>query len=410
MATTNTPTTLASRLKEIYPDGPTQLVPAANELVGKRLKFKKELQHGEKVRFDVQLSGEQGFSMGTGEITLLGSVAQISEKAEVTGFSIVLQSNVSYDAISRAKTSKQAFAAFNNSKFIPSAESFRTRQEILAMHGRQGIAVVAAAGVTGQVISISPASWCSAMLLTMKGATIEAWTAVAGSGSQHDSDLVMGALSIANKTITVVGTCSSVVAADILFLKHQRSVGPIGLMDIAKNVGTLYNISAVTYELWKANAYDVGTSALTLGKISLASALPADKGCAEKLTCLVPNKAFQGMVNDQAALREYGANYNSGKAENGFESIVFHGCTGPIEVIPYMFCKEGEFIMFPERYTYLIGSEEMTNQIGQSGDIFFDLESTSSKQLRYFSDWTVFCEKPGYITYGTRSDSLALHT
>jgi len=75
-----------------------------------------------------------------------------------------------------------------------------------------------------------------------------------------------------------------------------------------------------------------------------------------------------------------------------------------------MFCKEGEFIMFPERYTYLIGSEEMTNQIGQSGDIFFDLESTSAKQLRYFSDWTVFCEKPGYIVYGTRSDSLALHT
>jgi hypothetical protein len=52
----------------------------------------------------------------------------------------------------------------------------------------------------------------------------------------------------------------------------------------------------------------------------------------------------------------------------------------------------------------------MTNQIGQSGDVYFDLESTSSKQLRYFSDWTVFCEKPGYIVYGTRSDSLALHT
>jgi hypothetical protein len=408
MATTNTPTTLASRLKEIYPEGPTVLVPASNELVGKRLKFKKDLQHGEKVRFDVQLSGEQGFSMGTGEITLNGSVAQVSEKAEVTGFSIVLQSNVSYDLISRAKTNKQAFAAFNNSKFIPAAESFRTRQEILAMHGRQGIAVVTS--VSSQVITITPASWCSAMLLTMKGATIEAWTAVAGSGSQHDGDLTVGALSIANKTITVVGTCSSVAQGDILFLKHQRSVGPIGIMDIAKNAGTLYNISAVTYELWKANAYDVGTSALTLGKVSLSSALAADKGCAEKLTCLVPNKSFQGMVNDQAALREYGANYNSGKAETGFESIDFHGATGLISIVPYMFCKEGEFVMFPERYTYLIGSEEMTNQIGQSGDVFFDLESTSAKQLRYFSDWTVFCEKPGFIVYGTRSDSLALHT
>lgn len=408
MAATNTPATLASRLKEVYPEGPTVLVPAGNELHGKRLKFRKDLIQGEKIRFDVQLSGEQGFSMGSGEVTLLGAVAQLSEKAEVSGYSVILQSNVSYDAISRAKTSKQAFAQFNNSKYIPSAESFRTRAEILSMHGRQGIAVVSS--VSSQVITITPASWCSAMLLTMKGAVIEAWTAVAGSGSQHDSDLTVGALSIANKTVTVVGTCSSVVANDILFLKHQRSAGPIGLMDIAKNAGSLYNISAATYELWKANAYDVGTSALTLGKVSLASAYAADKGCAEKLTCFVPNKAFQGMINDQAALRDHGANYNPAKFENGAESIVFHGATGAIEIIPYMFCKEGEFIMFPERFTYLLGSEEMTNQIGQSGDIYFDLESTSSKQLRWFGDFTVFCEKPGFIVVGTRSDGLALHS
>lgn len=408
MATTNTPTTIASRLKEVYPDGPSVLVPSANELHGKRLKFRKDLQAGEKIRFDVQLSGEQGFTVGTGEVTLLGAVAQISEKAEVSGVSVILQSNVSYDAISRAKTSKAAFVQFNNSKYIPSAESYRTRCEILAMgYGNQGIAKVTS--VSSQVITITAGSWCSAMLLTMKGAVIQAYTALTG-GSQHDGDLTVGALSIANKTITVVGTCSSVVADDILFLKGHRAASPVGLMDIAKNTGTLHNISATTYELWKANSYDVGTSALTLGKVSLASAMSADKGCNEKLTCLVPNKAFQSMVNDQAALREHGANYNSAKAETGFESIVFHGASGPLEVIPYMFSKEGEFVMFPERYTYILGSEEMTNQVGQSGDIYFDLESTSAKQIRWFGDWTTFCEKPGWITYGTRSDALALHT
>lgn len=408
MATTNTPTTIASRLKEVYPEGPTVLVPSCNELHGKRLKFRKDLQAGEKVRFDVQLAGEQGFTVGQGEVTLLGAVAQESAKAEVSGYTVVLQSNVSYDAISRAKTSKQAFVQFNNSKYIPSAESYRTRCEILAMgYGNQGIAKVTS--VAGQVITITPASWCSAMLLTLKGATIQAFDALTA-GSQHNGDMVIGALSIANKTITVTGTCAAVVLNDFLFLKGHRATSPIGLMDIAKNTGTLYSISAATYELWAANAYDVGTSALTLGKVSLASAMAADKGCNEVLTCLVPNKAFQSMVNDQAALREYGANYNPAKAENGFESIVFHGAVGKIEVIPYMFSKEGEFVMFPERYTYLIGSEEMTNQVGQSGDIYFDLESTSAKQIRWFSDWTVFCEKPGWIVYGTRSDGLALHT
>jgi hypothetical protein len=410
MSATNTPTTLASRLKEVYPQGPTVLVPSTNELFGKRLEFRKDIEHGKKIVFDVQLSGEQGFTVGTGDVTLLGAVAQTSAPAEVTGVSVILQSNVSYDAISRAKTSKQAFVAFNNQKYIPSAESYRTRCELLAMgYGRQGLGILSADDDGAGGLTISAGSWCAALWLTMLGATIQAYTALTG-GSQHDGDMVVSAVNVTTRTVTVTGTSTSLASGDILFLKGHRGIAPIGIMDIAKNTGVLHAISAATYALWAANAYDVGTSALTLGKISLASALSADKGCNEKLTCFVPNKAFQGMVNDQAALREYGANYNPAKAETGFESIVFNGATGKIEIVPYMFSKEGEFVMFPERYTYLLGSEEMTNQLAKDGDIMFDLESTSAKQIRWFGDWTVFCEKPGFITYGTRSDSLALHT
>jgi len=408
MATTNTPATLASRLKEVYPDGPTVLVPAVNELHGKRLKFRKDIMLGEQARFDIQLSGEQGFTVGQGEVTLNGASAQDSQKCIVDAFSVILQSNVSYDAITRAKSSKAAFATFNDSRYIPSAESYRTRCELLSMgYGRQGLGVVSA-NASG-VLTLTAGSWCSAMWMTLKGAKLEAFTALTG-GSQHNGDLVVTGVSIANKTVTVSGTSGSVVANDILFLKGHRGNCPYGIMDIATNTGTLYNIDASVYELWAATHYDVGTSALTLGKISIASASAADKGCAEKLTCFVPNKAFQAMVNDQAALREYGANYSGKKAETGFESIVFHGATGLIEIVPYMFSKEGQFVMFPERFCSLIGSEEMANQVGQGGDIYFDLESTGAKQLRWFSDWTVFCEKPGFIVWGDRSDGLALHT
>jgi hypothetical protein len=407
---TNTPTTLASRLKEIYPDGPSTIVPKPNELFGKRLDFRKDLEHGKQIVFDVQLSNEQGFTVGTGEVTLNGAVAQTSAPATVTGVSVILQSNCSYDAISRAKTSKQAFAAFNSQKYIPFAESYNTRCEILAMgYGRQGLGICSADDDGAGGLTISAASWCAPLWLTMLGATVEAFTALTA-GSQHNGDMVVSGVDVTNRVITVTGTSTSVATSDILFLKGHRGVAPIGLMDIAKNTGVLHGISAATYALWKANSYDVGTSALTLGKISLASALSADKGCMEKLTCLVPNKAFQSLVNDQSALRQFAANYNSAKAENGFESIVFHGATGPIEIIPYSFSKEGEFVMFPERYTWVLGSEPGTNQVGQGGDIYFDLESTGAKQMRFFGDWTVFCERPGYITYGTRSDSLALHT
>lgn len=409
MATTNTPTTLISRLKERYKDGISNLVPMSTVLM-RKVKFKEELSPGEQARFDVQLDHEQGFSVGQGEITLNPAVAGNSAKALVEGYSVILRSRVSYDLITRAKDNKRAFASFNDRKFIPMTESYQKRCEILAMgYGRQGIGVVT--NNSSGVLTIRADSWVPAVVLGLKGAVLEAFTSAATGATQHNGDLTVSAVSIANKTITVTGTSSAVVSGDILFFKdHHIDSGsaPYGIMDIAKNTGTLYNISAATEALWAANQYNVGTSPLSLGKILEAAGYSADKGCDEKLTCLVPVRTFQGLVSDEAALVRHKGEKK--KAENGFDAISFYGATGEIEVLPYMFSKEGEFVMFPEKYTHRIGSSDMTPVLAKDGDMIFDLESTSAKEMRLFSEWTVFCEKPGWITWGNRSDNAALHT
>lgn len=404
MAVTNTPTTLASRLKTQYPDGITSLVPKSTVLVD-RIKFRKDIVPGDKVRFDVQLNHELGFSVGTGELTLNAAVAQETAKAEVEGYQIVLRSRVSYDLISRAKTDKQAFARFNDSKFVPMVESFRKREETLAAQGRAGLGVVLSNTSGALVITIG--SWCPTLWLGMKGATLEAFTALTG-GSQHNTDLVISAIDINSRTITVTGTSAAVAANDILFFKGHRGVEPVGLMAIAKNTSTLYNIDASTQPLWAANAYDVGTSGLTLAKIMEASGLSAAKGCDEPLTALVPITCFQNLAADEAALRQYGGNYSPDNGVNGFSKLTFHGATGPIEVLPYHYMKNGEFVMFPERYTDFIGSSEMTNELAKDGDMIFDIEASTAKEMRLYAEWTVFCERPGYITYGTRSDGGVL--
>ena len=50
MAAVNTPSTLVSRLKEVYPSGPSNLIPNSTELQ-KRLKFRNDIGHGEHVRY-----------------------------------------------------------------------------------------------------------------------------------------------------------------------------------------------------------------------------------------------------------------------------------------------------------------------------------------------------------------------
>jgi hypothetical protein len=289
-------------------------------------------------------------------------------------------------------------------------ESFKRREEIYAIYGQDGLGKVSS--VSGQDIVITADTWCPSLWLGLEGAVLEAFDSKSASANQHNTDITLSSVAISTRTLTVTGTISSVVANDHIYFKGDRTTtahkAPVGLMTIARNTGTLYNISASSVALWSATSYDVGTSGLTLGKILEASAKAADKGCDEKLTCFVPVKAFQNLVSDQAALRKYDASYSKSKMENGTESLAFYGATGLIEVVPYMFMKQGEFVMFPERYTCLIGAAQMKNQVGPGGDIVFDLESTSAKEMRLFAHWTVFCERPGWIVYGTRSDAGAL--
>lgn len=406
MAVTNTVVTLASRLKQRYANGISQLVPMQNYLK-RSIKFKKDLAPGEAARFDVQMALENGFSVGSGDFTLNASIAQETVKALVEGVGIVLKSRASYDILTRAKSSEQAFATFHDKKFIPMTDSFSRREELLTLIGRQGLGVVSAN--TAGVLTITPASWNPTRWIGLKGSVLEAYTATV-SGTQHNAALTITAIDIVNKTVTVSGTNAAVVAGDILYFQGHYAAEPIGLLHIARNTGTLYNINAASYELWKSNAYDVGTSALTLGKILTAASLAGDKGCAEKLVCLVPLKCFQGLVADQSALRAYDASYSKDKLENGTDKLSFYGATGEIEIVPYQNMEEGTFLMYPPAWVSYIGSSEMTNEVGDGGEMYFDVEGSAAKEMRLFAEWTVFCERPGFMVVGKRSDGLALHT
>lgn len=405
MAETNTKVTLASRVKERYPEGISQLVPVVNYL-RRSIRFRKDVTPGETARFDVQMALENGFSVGAAgtDFALNPSVAQESVKVMVDGCGVLLKSRAAYGLLTAAKTSEQAFATFHDKKFIPMTESFSRREELLTLVGRQGLGKVLTN--SSGVLTLTEQSWNATRWIGLKGCTLEAFTAVSG-GSQHNADLVVTKVDIANRQITVSGTSAAVVANDILYFKGHRGVEPIGLLHIARNTGTLYNVDAANYELWKANTYDVGTSGLTLGKILDASALAGDKGCAEKLICLVPLRCFQGLVSDEAALVRHDAQKR--KAENGFEYLSFYGATGEIEVIPYHNMEEGTFLMYPPKWVSYIGSTEMVNQVGDTDEMYFDVESNASKEMRLFAEWTVFCERPGYMVVGQRSDGKALH-
>jgi hypothetical protein len=403
-----TPTTMASRLKQRFNKEITQLVPETNHFQ-KTVEFRKDLEPGASAEFDVQLSHEAGFSVGSGDVTLNGAVDQVSARATVSGFSHILQSKVSYDLIKRALTDDKAFAKFADKKFLNMVTAMRNREEFIAINGRRGCGQVLSENGSGVAV-ITKASWIPAFWASSVGAKFVAFDALTG-GNQEAGNLTCTAVDIATRTVTFTsdGTIADLDANSYIFPKAQRgTTGRIGLLDIAYNTGTQYGISATTYPLWSANSYDVGTSALTVGKIIEASALAANKGAAmEKLICYVPPKCFQSLSADESSLIR--RDPNAKVMKSGASGIEINSSTGTIEIVPHLLMAEGVFVIYPPDYTYIIGSCEADSQLANDGEMFFDLESTSSKEMRMFSDNTVFCEKPGYVVYGTRSDSLALH-
>lgn len=407
MAAVNTPTTgVAAYLEEVYEQGKVhQLVPASVTVV-KRAKFRDDMKHGEKSVFAIQLSHESGFSSGRGDVTLNASVAHVSANAEVEGYTLVLRSRISYDAMTRAATTKGAFIRWNDDRFIPMVESYQKRLEVLCIYGRASLGKVLTN--TSGVIVLTPGTWAPGIWLGAEGTILEAFDALTG-GAQHNADLTISAVDVDAQSVTVTGTNSAVVPDDLLFFKGFRGNEMYGLMAIALNTGLMFNINATNFGLWKANAYDAGTSGLTFGKVVAAAAKSANKGCDSRLICLVSNAAFANMNSDQAALRKYDAKYNSAKGENGFESLIFHSGNGEIEIVSSIFIKAGEALLYPERETYRIGSSDVTFMMpGEDKKIIFDVEASTAKEMRLYSDQQIFCSRPGWITRITRSDGLAL--
>jgi hypothetical protein len=410
MATTNTPTTLASRLKQRYNKEISDIIPATADFQ-KRVEFRRDLEPGVSAEFDVQLSHESGFSLGTGSVSLNGSIAQTSARASVVGTSHILQTQISYDLISRANKDEKAFAKFADGKFLNMVNSMRNREEWLAINGRRSVGKVESE--SGGVVVITKATWCPAFWSAQVNAKFVCYDALDGS-TAHAGNLTCTAVDVATRSVTFTSdaTVGDIAPNDFIFIKGQHNEGRIGLMDIAYKTGalatSLYGINPTTYPLWSANSYDVGTSALTLGKILEAAGKAANKGAAgERMVCYVPPMAFQGLVADESSLIRHQAGRK--KLESGAEELSVMGSTGEILVVPHIFLKEGEAVLFPPDYTYVIGSTEATSQLAKDGDILFDLESTSAKEMRMFSDNTVFVERPGYMVVMTRSDSSALH-
>lgn len=404
---TNTVATLDGHFKEVYASKIRDLVPEGMKMLKLAEFSSAEKLLGNLYHQPVVLGLEHGFTYGgsAGEAFLLNAaVASPNRDAQVKGHELVLVSAISVGAASRSISSKAAFEQETKRLVQNMLKSTQIRMEIQLMYGQSGIAKVAI--VAGNLLTICASEWAAGIWSGSKNAALEIRSqagVLRGTCNVVKPDLKNQTVEVDAMPVGVSGNVDSEnAAADVIYFKGAYNKEFAGLHKIITNTGTIFNIDAAEFDLFKGNVVNVGTSEaakafISFEKIEEAIALCMEKGLTEEdVVALVNPKHWNKLMTEQAAKRQYDSSYSSEKMENGSKSLVFYGQNGKIEIHASLFVKEGFAYIFPPAELERIGSSDITfERPGFPGKFFREMESANGYELRAYSDQALFTSAPG---------------
>lgn len=394
MAANNTFQSLNGLFKEVYADKLENLIPDGVKLY-KMISFaSKNKQPGNLYHQPVILGHEHGVTFAASDddaFALNAPVAGQIRDAQVRGNPVVLRSVLGYVAASRAvQGGAQSF--MDATKFLVAnmLRSMTKKLEIELLYGQVGYGVVGS--VAGLVLTISAAEWASGIWSGSEQMPIDIYSA---DGLTLRVSTSVTSVDLDNRQITVAAA-TGVVATDVIWHKGAKGNEFAGVHAILTNTGTLFNISASAYSLWKGNTYSAGSASLSLAKIERAIALAVAKGLDSDVTVLVSPKTWADLLVEQAALRKYDSSFSSAQLENGAKSIKFYGQNGAVTIEPTIYCKEGYAYILAMDEFMRVGSTDVTfKRPAMEGEFFRELESNAGYELRAYTDQALFCSAPG---------------
>jgi hypothetical protein len=400
----NTVDTLNGLFKESYADKIRDLVPEGVKLF-KMIPFNSaEKATGNLYHTPLALGLEHGFTYGGDEGAVFGlndAIASSNRDAQVKGFELVLRSAISVGAAARSVTSKNAFEQATKRLVQNMLKSMHVRLEIQMLYGQVGIARIE--DVTGSpVVKICDSEWAPGIWAGAKNMAIEI-RSQAGTlrGTCNITKIDMDAKSITVDTLPVGVTGNLDAensAADIIWCKGAYNKEFAGLHKMITNTGTIFNVDASEYELYKGNVVKVGTdfttgaAYLSFEKIEEGVTRSMEKGLMdEDVVALVNPRHWQKLMTDLAAKRQYDSSYSDKEFKQGAKSIKFFGAAGEIEVVASLFVKEGYAYVFPPKELERIGSTDVTFEMpGFEGKFFKLMEASNGYELRTYTDQALF--------------------
>lgn len=361
---------------------------------------------------------EQGFSYGGTDGTafdLNDAVPGQVKNATVTSYEFVLRTSISVGAVSRSMNDAAAFERATKLVVANMVQSFSKRLEVIMFYGQLDIGVVSSvapgASAAQKVLTLTSASWAPGIWSGSINMIVSIWDASSSYAALDPLGFDVNAVDIELKKVTVsensANTAANIAASDVIthygagyYQNANGSLEFAGLQKIMSNSGTLFGISAATYDLWKSTSFAVG-GALSFAKIQKGIALAMAKGLNDDLLVYINPSVWENLITDEAAQRRLDGSYDTNTTEKGSEKIVFFGQNGKITIKPNIYCKEGVAFCIPDpakNSLMRVGSTEVTFQMpGYEGEFFKLLENKNGYELRAYADMALFCWQPNKL-------------
>lgn len=418
---------LNSLYKAAYAKGVEDVLPWKRKIMDMIDFVPSDLQNGKQYEQPVILTGEQGFTYSLDSQTaydLNDSIGMAMQSAIVPGADIVLDSTIGYNQAARASHSATSFKTVMSTKFENMLKSAAHRLEIAYLYGQSngiGTAALQLVATTDPLaIVIDTASWATGIwsgaensqvvfAYSADNTAVDSLRSFTVSRVDPDARTVYFAAGTAGTpgSLATLETAIEAHALNIFFYGSvSGSAGTFAYAEMAglkkqlTNTGTLFGISAASYDLWRGNSVTTSGS-LTMAKVLSALSRPIGRGLEDDVVLWCNPSTWADLASNLAALRRFDGSYKTSKNTNGSQELEYYSQNGKITIISYNIVKEGDCVIVPPSKVIRIGARELSlnDPTRPSDEIFFTIPGKAGVGVRAYTNQAIFLEAPAQGVY-----------
>lgn len=412
---------LQGDFKEAYASSIENLIPQCAILQQEVPFVSREKRTGNLFHLPVIVTSSQGFTYGavsSGALTLNDAISMNTQDAQIQGIQLCLQNRISFEAV--AKSKQNSFKQATKLVVDDAAESMRKRLELMFIYGGSttGLGTITQnsdsnVSATQTRITVAEGQWSAGIWSGLENAKVNFYystSTLVSSGA--DAIFTVTQVDPDNRYLYITGTATGITALESA-VTAQTTVRPYfqgafgveasGLEAILSNTGTLFNISASTYSLWKANIITT-TGALNYAKIQQAVAKCTTRGLDEDVTVLVNPMVYIDVANQITALRRFtNAEDNKNGAMGATDALTFFGPQGAkVKVVPHLYVKQGDCFVVPMKRVLRVGAIDVSfSLLGNDSDenFLYPVPGTSAYFFYLYSLQALIIMTPARCAY-----------